>query len=89
MGNDGPWDRPDVMRRWNGLMRYSQGSATNGLSVTALAYGADWNSSDQIPQRAVDEGTLSRFGYLDRTNGGDTHRVARDHRMAAQSARRM
>ena len=75
MGNDGPWDRPDVMRRWNGLVRYSQGTATRGLSLTALAYHADWNSSDQIPRRAVDDGRLSRFGHLDPTNGGTTHRV--------------
>jgi hypothetical protein len=75
MGNDGPWDRPDVMRRWNGLVRYSQGTATSGLAVTFLAYTANWNSSDQIPRRAVDDGTLSRFGYLDRTNGGETHRL--------------
>jgi TonB dependent receptor/Carboxypeptidase regulatory-like domain/TonB-dependent Receptor Plug Domain len=74
-GNDGPWERPDEMRRWNGVARYSQGTATSGLSVTALAYDAEWNSSDQIPRRAVDDGTLSRFGYLDRTNGGETHRV--------------
>ena len=74
-GNDGPWDRPDEMRRWNGVARYSQGNATSGLSVTALAYDAEWNSSDQIPRRAVADGTLSRFGYLDRTNGGQTHRV--------------
>ena len=75
MGNDGPWERPDVMRRWNGLARYSQGSATSGVSITALAYQARWNSSDQIPRRAVDDGALSRFGFLDRSNGGETHRA--------------
>ena len=74
MGNDGPWDRPDAMRRWNGLVRYSQGGAASGLSVTGLFYSADWNSSDQIPKRAVDDGSLDRFGYVDRTNGGNTHR---------------
>jgi hypothetical protein len=75
MGNDGPWDRPDVMRRWNGLLRYSQGTATSGFSLTALSYRARWNSSDQIPRRAVEESALSRFGYLDRTNGGETRRI--------------
>jgi len=75
MGNDGPWERPDVMRRWNGLARYSQGTVTSGFSVTALAYDATWNSSDQIPRRAVEEGALSRFGFLDRSNGGTTQRV--------------
>jgi hypothetical protein len=75
MGNDGPWDRPDLMRRWNGLVRFSSGTASSGFSVTGLMYDADWNSSDQIPERAVDDGELSRFGYLDRTDGGSTHRV--------------
>ena len=75
MGNDGPWDRPDVMRRYNGLARYTLGTAVNGLSITGLVYQADWNSSDQIPRRAVDDGVLSRFGYLDRSNGGTTHRA--------------
>ncbi len=75
MGNDGPWQRPDGMRRWNGLARYSVGTATSGLSVTALAYDARWNSSDQIPRRAVDAGVVSRFGFLDRSNGGTTHRA--------------
>jgi hypothetical protein len=76
MRNDGPWERPDEMRRWNGLARYSRGTATNGLSVTGLFYQADWNSSDQIPRRAVDAGELSRFGYVDPTSGGETHRYA-------------
>lgn len=75
MGNDGPWQRPDGMRRWNGLLRYSQGTAASGFSITALAYRADWNSSDQIPRRAVDAGAISRFGNLDRTSGGATHRT--------------
>ncbi len=75
MGNDGPWDRPDGLRRWNGLARFSRGTATSGLAITALAYRARWNSSDQIPRRAVDDGTVSRFGFLDRTNGGETHRA--------------
>ncbi len=75
MGNDGPWDRPDATRRWNGVMRYSKGTATAGFSVTALAYQSRWNASDQIPRRAVEHGSLSRFGFLDRTNGGKTHRI--------------
>ena len=75
MGNDGPWDRPDVLRRVNGLVRYSQGTATSGFAITGLSYTADWSSSDQIPRRAVEAGVIDRFGYLDRTNGGETHRV--------------
>jgi hypothetical protein len=75
MGNDGPWERPDVMRRWNGLVRYSRGTAASGVAVTGLYYHADWNASDQIPRRAVESGALSRFGNVDSTSGGTTHRV--------------
>jgi hypothetical protein len=50
-------------------------TSANGLSVTAMAYTADWNATDQIPRRAVDDGSLSRFGYFDRSDGGNTHRM--------------
>jgi hypothetical protein len=75
MGNDGPWERPDNLRKWNGVVRYSQGTSTTGFSLTGLAYSSNWDASDQIPRRAVEDGSLSRFGYVDRTNGGDTHRA--------------
>jgi outer membrane receptor protein involved in Fe transport len=74
-GNDGPWVYPDDYRRWNGMVRYSQGSAVSGFSVTGLVYNGDWNSTDQIPRRAVDQGLLSRFGAVDPTGGGESHRA--------------
>lgn len=75
MGNDGPRDRPDVMRRVNGVVRYSQGTAASGFSATGLFYRAEWNSTDQIPERAVADGILGRFGNLDGSNGGETYRA--------------
>ena len=51
---DGPWDHPDRLRHLNGLMRYSHGDLFRGFSLTAQAYDAHWNSTDQIPLRAVD-----------------------------------
>ena len=50
---DGPWQVPDAMRKYNGFLRYSEGTADNGFAVTALAYTNSWHSTDQIPQRAV------------------------------------
>lgn len=73
--HDGPWERPDAMRRVNGVVRYSRGTTRSGLSVTALAYRAQWFGTDQIPRRAVDAGLLDRYGTLDPTSGGATHRV--------------
>jgi TonB dependent receptor len=70
---DGPWVRPDDYRKENGLVRYSQGDAANGFTVTLGAYNGEWNSTDQIPERAVAEGLISRFGAIDPTDGGSTY----------------
>jgi hypothetical protein len=74
--NDGPWDQPDNYRKMNGLIRYSQGDALNGFSITAMGYRGKWNSTDQIPDRAVTAGLIDRFGVVDPTDGGDTYRYS-------------
>jgi hypothetical protein len=68
--SDGPWDRPEDLRKASLLGRADLGA----WSLTALAYGARWYSTDQIPQRAVDEGLISRLGTIDPTDGGRTSR---------------
>ncbi len=35
---------------------------------------ADWNSTDQIPKRAVDIDLIGRFGNIDPTDGGSSQR---------------
>jgi hypothetical protein len=72
--NDGPWTLADDYRKVNGVVRYSKGNAASGFSVTGLLYHGEWNATDQVPQRAIDEGLISRFGHIDPTNGGETHR---------------
>jgi outer membrane receptor protein involved in Fe transport len=74
--NDGPWLRPDDYRKVNGVVRYSHGDAVNGLSLTGMAYRAKWNSTDQVPLRAIDEGIIDRLGALDTSDGGDTYRYS-------------
>jgi hypothetical protein len=71
---DGPWDIPDAVRKYNGVLRYTEGTEANGLSLTAMAYTNSWHSTDQIAQRAVLSGVINRFGFLDPTDGGDTQR---------------
>jgi TonB-dependent receptor-like protein/carboxypeptidase family protein len=75
-GNDGPWDRPDDYRKINGVVRYSHGNTQNAFSLTGLLYHAQWNSTDQVPDRAVTSGLISRFGSIDATNGGRTARYS-------------
>ena len=74
--NDGPFTRPDDYRKVNGLVRYSEGDTANGFNVTAMAYRAKWNSTDQIAQRAVNNGVLGRFDAIDPTDGGQSHRYS-------------
>lgn len=70
------------MRKLNGLVRYSQGTATDGVSVTGMAYANKWNSTDQVPQRAMTSGVLNRFGSEDPSDGGNTNRFALSARVA-------
>ena len=74
--NDGPWESPSKVRKASGVLRYSQGGAADAFSVTGMAYTGKWNSTDQIPQRAVDAGTLGRFGAIDSTDGGRSSRYS-------------
>ena len=74
--NDGPWESPDEMRKVNTVVRYSQGDLQNGFSITGMGYSANWNATDQIPLRAVEAGSLSRFGSIDPTDAGRTSRYS-------------
>jgi len=70
---DGPWTNPEHHRKLNGVLRYSSGSAERRFEATALAYHDRWNASNQVPDRAVASGQISRYGAIDPSDGGDTH----------------
>ena len=74
--NNGPWLNPEHMRKFNGLVRYSQGDGDNGFNVTAMGYSARWNATDQIPLRAVNAGVIDRFGAVDASDGGISSRYS-------------
>ena len=74
--NDGPFTKGDNYRKINGVLRYSSGTEAGGFNVTAMAYNSTYNATDQIPKRAVDDGTLNRFSSIDPTDGGKVHRYS-------------
>ena len=39
-----------------------------------MGYWADWDSTDQVPVRAIEDGTISRFGVIDPTDRGAADR---------------
>ena len=74
---DGPWkDIDEDVEKLNGVLRY--GGVSNGRNwrVTAMAYDNEWNSADQIPERAVSQGLIDELGSIDRNLGGETTRLS-------------
>ena len=85
--DDGPWTHPDAYKKFNGLLTYSRGDAAKGLSITAMGYYGNWNSSDQIPITAVP--LVGLYGTLNPTDGGDSQRYSLQgewHRQGTNSA---
>jgi TonB dependent receptor/TonB-dependent Receptor Plug Domain len=77
--NNGPFVNPDNYRKFNGVLRYSEGTESNGFNISAMAYSAKWNSTDQIPARALtatngNSVLSSRFDTIDPTDGGTARR---------------
>jgi len=72
--NDGPFDVPDDYNRLNGVLRYHHGDDRDFYTLTAMAYSGKWNSTDQVPERAITEGIIGRFGSLNPTDGGISSR---------------
>ncbi|MDN2676027.1 TonB-dependent receptor [Janthinobacterium sp. SUN033] len=79
--NNGPWDVPENVRKYSGVLRYSQGTPDDGFSVTGMAYKNSWNATDQVPLRAVASGQIGRFGSLAPSDGGDTSRYSLSYAM--------
>jgi hypothetical protein len=74
--SDGPFDSPQNFNRINVLGKYAAILDDNStFSVSASRFSSRWDASGQIPQRLVDNGTISRFGAVDDTEGGNTART--------------
>lgn len=76
MISDGPFESSQNFIRNNLMFKYS-GELENGSRLSAVAshFTSKWDASGQIPQRLVDDGTITRFGAVDDTEGGQTSRT--------------
>ena len=73
---DGPFDSPQNFNRINLLGKYSTIlSDDSKFSIMGSRFSSKWDASGQVPQRLVDNGTISRFGSVDDTEGGNTSRI--------------
>ncbi len=71
---DGPWLLPEDLSKSNILLKWSRHSDDSYVDITASSYSSQWRASDQVPLRAIEGGIIDRFGFIDPTNGGVSHR---------------
>ena len=73
---DGPFDSPQNFNRLNIMAKYSgQTSSSDHLKVIGSIFSSQWDASGQVPKRAIDNGSIGRFGAIDDTEGGQTSRA--------------
>ncbi|WP_272022698.1 TonB-dependent receptor [Olleya namhaensis] len=73
---DGPFKSPQNFDRLNLIGKYNAFINSNSkVALTLSHFTSQWDASGQIPQRLVDNGTLSNFGAVDDTEGGETSRT--------------
>ncbi len=75
--DDGPWrDIKEDLDKRNALLRLSTAIGSGRGHLMLMGYDNSWNSADQIPLRAVEQGLISEFGSLDTTVGGESSRYS-------------
>jgi hypothetical protein len=73
---DGPWEPGQDFKKVNAVLRYSQGSATDGVSLTAMVYKSSGLLTTDQPLRAIESGLIGRFGTLDPTDASRSLRYS-------------
>lgn len=73
---DGPWDLPEdlTQNKLHAAYNFELGKAR--INLLAQGYDASWDSTDQIPARAVQSGIISDLGFIDPDLGGESSRYA-------------
>ncbi|MET0270487.1 MAG: TonB-dependent receptor [Sphingomonas sp.] len=74
--SNGPWVLDEDLEKVNGALKLSRGTAAAGWNVALAGYHARWTSTDQVPERAIRSGLISRFGFVDPDLGGKATRIA-------------
>lgn len=74
--SDGPFDVKQNFNRVNVFAKYNQWlDSKRYINFQGSVFSSGWNASGQIPERAVADGTISRWGSIDPTEGGATSRI--------------
>ena len=72
---DGPWtDISEDINKFNGLLKFKRELGDGQFELGLMSYRNTWNSADQIPHYAVDNGQIDELGSIDTTVGGESSR---------------
>lgn len=74
--NDGPFEHAQRFQQGNALVKWQGAVGPGDLKLETMWYSSKWNASGQVPQSAVRDGLIGRFGSLDPSEGGDTSRTS-------------
>lgn len=73
--SDGPFISPEKFERMNIFAKYFfQLTPNSKLTFSTGGFTTGWNASGQIPERAVKNNIIKRFGGIDNLEGGVTNR---------------
>ncbi|MGY6275793.1 TonB-dependent receptor [Methylomonas sp. MgM2] len=73
---NGPWVVPEDSKKFNGMLKYTLDRHDWGLSINGKAYTNSWTATNQIPDYAIDNGTLGLYGSMDPSDGGTSNRYS-------------
>jgi outer membrane cobalamin receptor len=74
--SDGYFESPQNFNRFNIMGKYSLVKNDNTkLNILLSTFQSKWNASGQIPERAVKDGRITKYGAIDDTEGGNTSRT--------------
>ncbi len=70
------FEQKQFLNRWNGFIKYTGVFKNdNKIGFSASTFTSRWDASGQIPRRAVEGGSISRYGSIDPSEGGQTSRT--------------
>jgi len=73
--SDGPFESDQNFKRLNISGKYNfQITNIDKITFSLSHFQSDWDASGQIPERAVENNLITRFGAIDDTEGGITSR---------------
>ena len=73
---NGPWKKPENLEQDKFQVRYVFPLGSAQVLLDLKGYEGDWDSTDQIPFRAVRSGLIDELGFIDPDLGGSTDRYS-------------